>query len=212
MPRKRRRPCYARPRPDLALRGGEVPDRAARDEALVEEATDGAHRKAAILNLLQLQGLEVRRVLAKLERIKAEVSRLADVHVQVADLAIVQLVLEEADEEEDLKQRLRADLVEGVHRVGLGVGLARQVDDGLHEHAQAGKHGDTPVLDLRLAQEVDIEDLQERCGVQRENPGSSSPAKEAGPSKLTLERPSGSNPTSPAMEPSSLGCFYSATK
>ena len=92
------------------------------DELLVEDATEGDHGEARVLDLAQLHRLEV--VLAEAERVEAEVAhhrpllRRRRVRVEhKADGAARRPAVEEdvdvADEEEELQPALRRDLRAG---------------------------------------------------------------------------------------------------
>ena len=99
---------------------GEVGDGAGLgDELLVEDAAEGDHGEAAVLDLLELKHLELVRVGAEAERVEAEVARGRAVGHGLAgqveaDDAAGGLAVEEdvdvAEEQEDLEPALRGDL------------------------------------------------------------------------------------------------------
>ena len=97
---------------------------------LVDHAREGEHRQPPILELRQLQARARLLILAKLERVEAEVARRPAVlkHRRHRELPLVGGDLDPAEEGDDLQQALRRnrrDRLDGVGRVA-GVGWQRE--------------------------------------------------------------------------------------
>eukprot|EP00290_Baffinella_frigidus_P027375 CAMPEP_0180230180 /NCGR_PEP_ID=MMETSP0987-20121128/26010_1 /TAXON_ID=697907 /ORGANISM="non described non described, Strain CCMP2293" /LENGTH=158 /DNA_ID=CAMNT_0022195125 /DNA_START=286 /DNA_END=758 /DNA_ORIENTATION=+ len=139
-----------RARPEVGDLRDEVDRALAGQEVVVGHARDGDHGEAAVLDLLELVGVELVLVLGEAERVEAEVA--GAVNGSVRELE-EEGDLEEADEEENLPHRARLDrrLVEAPHLLAL-VPLVHEWEgvEVLHDRAGGGEHADAAVLHLSL--------------------------------------------------------------
>ena len=126
------------------------------DEAPVDDAADGEHGKAAVLELGELVACEGGGVLAEAKRVKAEVAGLAarGEHGVARHLEVVGEVLDHAAEDEDLPQAASGDLEEGLGGNGVGGGGEGELHELLDNAAEGGEHGNAAVLELSLAEPV----------------------------------------------------------
>ena len=128
----------------------------------VDHATDAHHGQAAVLDLGKRVALGSGLVLGEVERVELEVAR--------GTLALEGL--EERDGAENLKERepekqlahsslLHEDVMDTGH---LGAAddpvHTREGEDVLGHGTGSGKHGNAAVLELRLAEELDVRDLR----------------------------------------------------
>eukprot|EP00324_Dicrateria_rotunda_P006287 CAMPEP_0206158256 /NCGR_PEP_ID=MMETSP1474-20131121/4663_1 /ASSEMBLY_ACC=CAM_ASM_001110 /TAXON_ID=97495 /ORGANISM="Imantonia sp., Strain RCC918" /LENGTH=232 /DNA_ID=CAMNT_0053558221 /DNA_START=328 /DNA_END=1026 /DNA_ORIENTATION=+ len=139
-------------------------DGLARHERLVQHARERKHRKPPVLELCQLQAVARGRVLAEFERVEAQVARnalrvLEHVHHRV--LALVADDLEPRHEEDDLHEPLRRHRGEGLHLVGRVARVARHLEELLENDPRRREHADAAVLELGLAQPLDVEEVGE---------------------------------------------------
>ena len=137
----------------------------------MDHAGEAEHGEAAVLDLLELHGGHV--LLAHAHRVELEVtgSALALEGVEEGDSAEN---LEERDPEEDLAHGSGLDelVVESGH-LGAASDLGERGVDGdvLEDGAGGGKHGNTAVLDLGLAEEADVTERGEAEGVEADVAG-----------------------------------------
>jgi len=137
-----------------------------RNDGLVNKAANSAHGQPAILQFLELEVGDL--LLALSLELRGAVERSGEhadllggvlVHVRHAHLAVVVDRLHGTNANEDLSHHLGANVEEGVDGVGHVVQTVgrRKVDAvGSHEPANHGKHGHAAVLELSLAQPLDI--------------------------------------------------------
>mmetsp|Transcript_14759 Transcript_14759/g.33910 ORF Transcript_14759/g.33910 Transcript_14759/m.33910 type:complete len:252 (+) Transcript_14759:204-959(+) len=136
----------------------------ASDSLLHHHARDGNHREAAVVELLGLHLLELRRVdRLEAERVEAVVARRV---VLLDGPALDVRVLERREDREDLDdgdsedddgpEGLERRLLESVERAAIDLAAEERVE-GLGERvAESGQHGNPAVLDLDLAVEADL--------------------------------------------------------
>ena len=130
----------------------------ARDEGSVDHSRESKHGKASVLELSELVTSAGLGVLAEAEGIKSKVSRGASSreHSGSRHLKVVGEVLNGTDESEDLPESASGNLVEGLGSNGVGGCLERKVNKLLHNVSQGGEHANTAVLELRLAEPLDV--------------------------------------------------------
>ena len=130
-----------------------------RDPVLVDEATDGDHGKARVLDLSQAVALEGRLVLGQAERVEGEVTGLA-LALEGLEKSHHAEDLDEGDPEDDLgATTLLNEIIVGVDGSHLG-----EEGEGvllLHEEAEDGEHGEAAVLELSLAEHAEVEHVGE---------------------------------------------------
>jgi hypothetical protein len=137
--------------------GDELDGALASDEVMVNNATDGQHGEAAILDLLERPGLGVS--LGEAERVELEVTRsaLALEGLEKSDSAEN---LSERNPEQDLAHSAgRDELVMGGSqlRAAGDLGVARILNKVLNNRTGNGKHGNAAMLDLGLLKELYVE-------------------------------------------------------
>mmetsp|Transcript_41231 Transcript_41231/g.95667 ORF Transcript_41231/g.95667 Transcript_41231/m.95667 type:complete len:203 (+) Transcript_41231:135-743(+) len=134
----------------------------------MDHAGEAEHGEAAVLDLGQLVASTSSGVLAEVEGIKTEVAGGAAAleHGFARHVEPVGDVLDDADDGEDLPEAARGDLEEGLRRDGVGGGLRGQVDDLLHQAAEGREHADAAVLELGLAEPLDVVLLSEPKGIE----------------------------------------------
>mmetsp|Transcript_472 Transcript_472/g.1241 ORF Transcript_472/g.1241 Transcript_472/m.1241 type:complete len:234 (-) Transcript_472:25-726(-) len=147
--------------------------------ALGDEAGGGPHGESAVVDLLQghvLGDLE-------LEGVEAPVAGRAFAGLAALGDGDAGDDFDEAEEEQGRGEFLGVLVDDGPEDVDLGladgIGVARQAADALLEpKAEAGEHGDAGVLDLGLAEPVEVEadvgELREAQGVEADVPGEGS--------------------------------------
>jgi hypothetical protein len=137
------------------------------EELLVDDATEGDHGKAAVLHLNEAAAGEGLGVLAEAKGVEAKIAGLAAVreHVARGQLEVVREELNSADGEEHLPQASgghNEEVVDGGSAV-LELGQARNL---LRDHAGEGEHAHASVLELSLAQPLDVKVVGEANGVE----------------------------------------------
>ena len=147
----------------LLSKGLEVPelfeDSLLRHPELVDEAADGNHCEARVLDLSQAVPLQGSLILGKVERVKGEVTRGAlaqDGFVESNNTKN----LNKGDPEDDLLATTLGDEV----IVGIDGGELGEEGEGvklLDDEASDGKHGEAAVLQLSLTQHAEIKNIGE---------------------------------------------------
>lgn len=129
----------------------------ASDEASVDDAADGEHSKAAVLELSKLVAGEGSRVLAETEGVEAIVAGLAarGEHGFARQLEVVGKVLNDTAEGKDLPEAASGNLEESFCGNGVRGCLVREVNELLHDGASDSKHGNAAVLELRVTEPVE---------------------------------------------------------
>jgi hypothetical protein len=128
----------------------------------VEHAAEADHGEAAVPDLGPLIVLPRVGVLAEAEGVKAKV---AGGRVGVVDL-LVREGLDGADGDEDLGPAGGADVVEGLEGVGGEGSKLGKLGELREDHAKGGKHADAAVLDLGLAEPLEVIVVGEAKGVK----------------------------------------------
>jgi hypothetical protein len=133
------------------------------DPVLVDEAADGDHGKAGVLDLGKAVLLEGGLVLGKAEGIESEVSGLT-LALEGLEKSNNAEDLNEGDPEDDLGA---ASLL---HEVVVRVNGSHLREEGegvllLNEEAKNGKHGEAAVLELGLAKHAEVEHVGEALSV-----------------------------------------------
>ena len=129
------------------------------DPVLVDEAADGDHGKAGVLDLGKAVLLQGGLVLGKAEGIESEVPGLT-LALEGLEKSNNAEDLNEGDPEDDLGATTLLNKVV----VGIDGGDVGEEGEGvllLDEETEDGKHGETAVLELSLAQDADIENIGE---------------------------------------------------
>ena len=129
------------------------------DPVLVDEAADGDHGKAGVLDLGKAVLLEGRLILGKAEGVEGEVSGLT-LALEGLEESNDTEDLDEGDPEDDLgATTLLNEIIVGVDGSHLG-----EEGEGvllLHEEAEDGEHGEAAVLELSLAEHAEVEHVGE---------------------------------------------------
>mmetsp|Transcript_27856 Transcript_27856/g.75052 ORF Transcript_27856/g.75052 Transcript_27856/m.75052 type:complete len:219 (-) Transcript_27856:15-671(-) len=135
----------------------------ARDERLVQEAREAKHGEAAVLELLELEVGALGGVLPEFEGVKAEVARGAAIceHVIHGHLAVVEHKLHNAAEDDDLAKGACGRLHRRLDGVGAVVVRPPKAHKLLHNHAHNAEHANAAVLELSLAQPLQVHDVRE---------------------------------------------------
>mmetsp|Transcript_30666 Transcript_30666/g.64173 ORF Transcript_30666/g.64173 Transcript_30666/m.64173 type:complete len:245 (-) Transcript_30666:130-864(-) len=129
------------------------------DDSLVDEAANGDHGKAGVLELGELISPEGRLVSREVERVEAEVTRGTAIgeHGARGDLAGVAENLNGAEGEEDLPQATGRDSEESLGSKLVVEARKRQVGLLLNDEAESAEHGNTAMLQLSLTEPLQVE-------------------------------------------------------
>jgi len=134
------------------------------DPVLVDEAADGDHSKAGVLDLGKAVALEGGLILGKAKGVESEITGLT-LALEGLEKSNNAEDLDEGDPEDDLGA---ATLL---HEVVVGINGGHLGEEGesvllLDEEAEDGKHGEAAVLELGLAEHAEVEHVREAKGVE----------------------------------------------
>ena len=143
------------------------------EDLLVDETAEADHGKAGVLELSELETAHSEVILAEVKGVEADVAGGAALseHVTGGDLAAVGEHLDAAEGEEDLPQARGGhgeERIEGELGVEAGEG---EVHELLGPETEAAEHADAAVLELSLAQPLQIEVVGEAKGVETDVTG-----------------------------------------
>jgi len=137
------------------------------EELLVEDATEGDHGEAAVLDLYKAAAGEGDGVLSKAKGIKAQITGLTALreHVTGCQLELVRGELDGADCEKHLPEASSGDHEEVIDRGGAvrELGKAHSL---LGNHAGPCEHAHATVLELGLTEPLDIKVVGEANGIE----------------------------------------------
>mmetsp|Transcript_30667 Transcript_30667/g.64179 ORF Transcript_30667/g.64179 Transcript_30667/m.64179 type:complete len:238 (-) Transcript_30667:183-896(-) len=134
------------------------------DDSLVDEAANGDHGKAGVLELGELISPEGRLVSREVERVEAEVARLAvgiGEHVGGGHGESVRDELDQANGDENLDHATAGSGRPCLKSNLLREGGAREVNELLNQDTGSGEHANASVLELRLAHPLDVPIVRE---------------------------------------------------
>ena len=129
------------------------------DPVLVDEAADGDHSKAGVLDLGKAVALEGGLILGKAKGVESEITGLT-LALEGLEKGNNAEDLDEGDPEDDLGATTL------LHEVVVGINGGHLGEEGesvllLDEEAEDGKHGEAAVLELGLAEHAEVEHIGE---------------------------------------------------
>ena len=139
-----------------------------REDFLVDHAAEADHGQTSVLELRELVPAQGRVVTAQVQGVEVDVARRAAIseHVARGDLATVGEDLDATQGEKNLPEAGGGDGEESIERqLGVEAGQG-QVDTLLHPEPEAAEHADAAVLQLSLAEPLDVEIVGEPEGVE----------------------------------------------